>query len=335
MRKPVVGITMGDPAGIGPEVVVKALTDRQIYDLCNPIVIGDRRLLGRALDVCKIKSTLNSVEEPSRGLYSVGTIDLIDIENVDINSLRAKEVQAMCGRASFEYIRTSADLALHNLLDAVVTSPINKETLKAAGLPYIDHTEMFADLTKTRDLLTMFEVRSLRVFFLTKHLSMRDMVKAITKERILGSIIRCTEALRRLGVTEGAMAVAALNPHSGEHGLFGDEEELSIRPAIEEARQKGYNVEGPVAADSVFHLALQGMYNSVLALYHDQGHIATKTLDFYRTISITHGMSFLRASPDHGTAYDRAWTGKANETSITEAIKAAARYTPYFKTGFQ
>jgi 4-hydroxythreonine-4-phosphate dehydrogenase len=177
----------------------------------------------------------------------------------------------------------------------------------------------------------MFEVRNMRVFFLSRHVSLRKACDMVTKERILDYIERCTAALRRLGITEGTMAVAGLNPHSGEHGLFGDEEVNEVEPAVKEAQARGFSVVGPVSADSVFHLALQGRYNSVLSLYHDQGRIATKTLDFERTISITNGLPFLRTSVDHGTAFDIAGTGKASEVSMTEAILLAAKYSLKFR----
>ena len=225
-----------------------------------------------------------------------------------------------------EYIEKSVKLALDGRVDAVATTPINKESLKAGGINYIGHTEIFGALTETKDPLTMFETRGLRIFFLTRHVSLREMLEMIKKERIIEYVKRCTKALKQLGVENGTMAVAGLNPHSGEHGLFGWEEEEEIVPAIEELKAEGYDVEGPVGADSVFHQAAEGKYNSVLSLYHDQGHIAAKTLDFHRTIAVTCGMPILRTSVDHGTAFDIAGTGKASEVSMIEAIKVAARY---------
>jgi 4-hydroxy-L-threonine phosphate dehydrogenase PdxA len=215
-------------------------------------------------------------------------------------------------------------------VDALATTPINKESLRAADIPQIGHTEILAELTDTHDPLTMFEVHGMRVFFLSRHVSLREACDLVTKDRVLDYIIRCTQALKKLGVEGGTMAVAGLNPHSGEHGLFGREEMDHVEPAIKEARQLGYDVEGPIGADSVFHFALAGRYNSILSLYHDQGHIATKTLDFERTISITNGLPFLRTSVDHGTAFDIAGTGTASAVSMIEAIALAAKYAPYF-----
>ena len=214
----------------------------------------------------------------------------------------------------------------------MATAPINKESLRAGAVPFIGHTEMFGDLTDTTDPLTLFEVRNLRVFFLSRHVSLIRACQLVTKDRIIDYIRRCTGALAQLGITEGTMAIAGLNPHSGEHGLFGNEEMEAIVPAVETLQKAGYQVVGPVSADSVFHLALQGRYNSVLSLYHDQGHIATKTYDFERTISITCGMPILRTSVDHGTAFDIAGKGAASAVSMVEAILVAAKYAPFWKS---
>ena len=237
----------------------------------------------------------------------------------------------MCGQAAFDYIATAIDLANHRLVDAVATTPINKESLKAGQVPYIGHTEIFADLTGTTDPLTMFEVRGMRVFFLTRHVSLRQACDLVTRARIVDYVQRCIQALQRLGVGEGTMAIAGLNPHSGEHGLFGDEEVREVEPAVRDLQAMGYAVVGPIGADSVFHLALQGHFHSVLSLYHDQGHIATKTLDFERTIAITNGLPFLRTSVDHGTAFNIAGQGIASPVSMIEAILLAAKYGPRFQ----
>ena len=330
MHRPIIAIPLGDPAGVGPEIVVKALAEESIHKACCPIVVGDRKVIANALDVCGVSAHLQVVSKPDEGSYKQGTIDLIDLDNVDMATLAIGESQAMCGRAAFEYIERSVSLALGRLVDALATTPINKESLRAADVHQIGHTEILAELTDTHDPLTMFEVHGMRVFFLSRHVSLREACDLVTKDRILDYIVRCTQALKKLGVEGGAMAVAGLNPHSGEHGLFGREEMDHVKPAIEQARQLGYEVEGPIGADSVFHFALAGRYNSVLSLYHDQGHIATKTLDFERTIAITNGLPFLRTSVDHGTAFDIAGTGKASAVSMIEAILLAAKYAPYF-----
>jgi 4-hydroxythreonine-4-phosphate dehydrogenase len=235
-------------------------------------------------------------------------------------------VQRMGGRAAFDYLERAVGLALSGKVDAVTTAPINKESLRAAKVDFIGHTEILAALTRVEEPLTMFQVRALRVFFLSRHVSLRQACDLVTGERVLEAIRRCSEALRQLGVVEGTLAVAGLNPHCGEHGLFGDEEAREIEPAVREAQRLGHRVAGPVPADSVFHQALQGRYSAVLALYHDQGHIAAKTVDFERTVSVTLGLPFLRTSVDHGTAFDIAGTGKASAVSMKEAILAAADY---------
>lgn len=330
MDRPVIGIPLGDPAGIGPEIVVKSLVNNKLYEVCKPLVIGDTGVVRQALRFCGISSVINAVKSISEAKFEAGTIDIIDMDNVDLNALKIGEIQALGGKAAFEYIRKSVEMAQNGELDAIATTPINKEALKAAKIDYIGHTEILAGLTNTVDPLTMFEVRGMRVFFLTRHVSLRKACDMATKTRIADYIHRCTEALKRLGVTEGVMAVAGLNPHSGEHGLFGNEEVEHIEPAVVEAQKLGYQVVGPVGADSVFHLALKGKFNSVLSLYHDQGHIATKTLDFEKTIAITLGLPFLRTSVDHGTAFDIAGKGLASEVSMTEAILLAAKYSEHY-----
>jgi 4-hydroxythreonine-4-phosphate dehydrogenase len=330
MPRPIIAIPLGDPAGIGPEIVVKALAEESIWAMCCPLVVGDRKVVANALEVCNGSAHLQVIENPAEGRYEKDTIDLIDLDNVDMTTLSIGQSQAMCGRAAFEFIERSVNLALNRTVDALATTPINKESLRAAEIPQIGHTEILAELTDTHDPLTMFEVHGMRVFFLSRHVSLREACDLVTKHRVLDYIIRCTQALKKLGVEGGTMAVAGLNPHSGEHGLFGREEMDHVEPAIKEARQLGYDVEGPIGADSVFHFALAGRYNSILSLYHDQGHIATKTLDFERTISITNGLPFLRTSVDHGTAFDIAGTGTASAVSMIEAIALAAKYAPYF-----
>ena len=330
MKKPLIAVTLGDPAGIGPEIVVRSIADKDLFQITDCIVVGDRKVVANAIKITGEDVTLNVVADPAEGDYREGILNLIDLDNVDMDRFEFGKVNAMCGKAAFEYIEKSIQLTMAGKADAVATTPINKESLHAAEIHYIGHTEIFGALTGTEDPLTMFETDGMRVFFLTRHVSLRAMLDQIKKERIIDYVVRCTEALRRLGVTEGTMAVAGLNPHSGEHGLFGWEEVNEIAPAVEELKKMGYNVAGPVPADSVFHQVALGKYNSVLSLYHDQGHIATKTLDFDRTISITNGMPILRTSVDHGTAFDIAGKGIAGAVSMKEAIRLAAKYAPYF-----
>ena len=321
MKKPLIGVPMGDPAGVGAEITVKSLM--------SVIVVGDKEVLAQALKVCGLTAELNCVDDPADGRYEDGVINVIDLDNIDMASLQMGKVQAMCGKAAFEYIEKCVELAMAHKIDAIATTPINKEALRAAHVNYIGHTEILGALSHSRDPLTMFEVDGLRVFFLTRHMSLREACDAVKKNRVLEYIRRCTKALQQLGV-KGKMAVAGLNPHSGEHGLFGWEEVKEIAPAVAQAQQEGYDVVGPIGPDSVFHQALQGRYQAVLSLYHDQGHIATKTYDFERTIAVTLDMPFLRTSVDHGTAFDIAGKGIVSDISMIEAIRLAAKYAPNF-----
>lgn len=330
MSKPLIALTMGDPAGIGPEITVKCVASDEALSKADMVVTGDRGVLEKAIAITGAPLKIKLIKDPAEGLYEKGILNLVDLNNVDLSKFAYGKVSAMCGQAAYDYIARAIDFAMKRKVAAVATAPINKESLRAANIPYIGHTEIFGALTHTDDPLTMFETRGLRVFFLTRHLSMLEMLGMIKKPRIKDYVNRCTMMLRQLGVTSGTMAVAALNPHGGEHGLFGWTEVNVIKPAVDELKAEGFDVAGPVPADSVFHQAYIGKYNSVLSLYHDQGHIATKTLDFERTISVTGGMPILRTSVDHGTAFDIAGTGKAGAVSMVEAVVLAAKYAPSF-----
>jgi 4-hydroxythreonine-4-phosphate dehydrogenase len=330
LLKPFIAIPMGDPAGIGPEIVVKALRKKEVFDAARCVVIGDRKVIEDAIRFTRAGIRVNVIQNAGEGDYREGILNLIDLDNVDMKEFKIGRINGMCGKAAYDYIAKSIELALQREVAAVSTPPINKESLKAGNINFIGHTEIFGALTGTEDPLTMFEVHGMRVFFLTRHVSLRKACDLITKDRIKDYVKRCREVLAKLGVTQGTMAVAGLNPHSGEHGLFGDEEVKHIIPAVEELQAEGIDVAGPIGADSVFHLALRGRFNSVLSLYHDQGHIATKTLDFERTIAITGGMPILRTSVDHGTAMDIAGAGIASEVSMAEAILLGAKYSKSF-----
>lgn len=328
--KPLIAVPIGDAAGVGPEIAVKALNSDTVFETARCILVGDGKVVEKAVEKTNSNQKVNVVTEPSMGVFEKGIINLIDLKNIDINKFKFGEISGMCGRAAYEYIEKSVSLANKRQVHAVATAPINKESIKLANIDFIGHTEIFGALTGTKDPLTMFEVRGMRIFFLTRHVSLEKACKMVKKERIIDYVVRCSQVLKKLGVSEGKMAIAGLNPHSGEHGLFGNEEVLEIFPAVAELKEMGYNVEGPIGADSVFHLALKGRFNSVLSLYHDQGHVAAKTLDFERTIAITGGMPILRTSVDHGTAFDIAGKGIASEISMIEAIRLAAKYSPFF-----
>ncbi|NGP45159.1 4-hydroxythreonine-4-phosphate dehydrogenase PdxA [Bacillaceae bacterium SIJ1] len=330
-NNPTIAIPIGDPAGIGPEIVIKSLAQKEIYDVCNPLVIGDKDVLETIMEAIDTHLNIHIIKKTNEANYEPGTIDLIDLNNVEIDSYEMGVVSGMCGQASYEYIKKAHDLIENEEADAICTPPINKESLQASDVPYIDHTAMLSAFTDSHDPMTMFEVNDLRIFFLTRHVSLKDSIPMMTKERVEDYLIRCKEALELLGIDEPKLALAGLNPHSGEGGLFGREEIDELTPGLEAARQRGVEVNGPVPADSVFHQAAHGKYDAVLSLYHDQGHIAAKMYDFERTVSVTNGLPYLRTSVDHGTAFDIAGKGIASSVSMVEAIKAAAKYTPFFR----
>lgn len=326
----IIAIPMGDAAGIGPEITVKSLAKEELYTMCKPLVVGDANILRKAIEVTGVNLKVRVVSSPTEGSYAFGTIDVMDLANIKMEDFVPGEVSAQNGQAAFEFIKRSVELAMAGEVKAIATTPINKESLKAAKVPYIGHTEMLEDLGGAPDPLTMFQVKGMRIFFLTRHVSVAEAITQMTKERVRDYLNRCDKALQRLGVESRKLAVAGLNPHSGEGGLFGMEEVEEIKPGVELAKADGIDAYGPVPADSVFFQALNGKYDAVLSLYHDQGHIAAKMTDFHRTISITNGLPFLRTSVDHGTAFDIAWKNIASEVSMYECIKLAAEYAPKF-----
>lgn len=331
--KPTIVIPLGDVAGIGPEIVVKALNHPQVFDWCLPLVVGERSCLERAMKSTGIDLPISAAQDPRSLNCRPGSLRLLDMSNVCADEIVQGEVSAKAGRAAYEFIEKSADLLKAGMADAIATTPINKEALHAAKVPFIGHTEILAALLGAQDPMTMFQVRSLRVFFLSRHMSLRQACEYINEERVYSFLQRSYKALSGLLDKEHPrIVVAGLNPHCGEHGLFGDEEVRYIMPAIEHARANGMDVAGTIGADSVFHQALEGAYDAVISLYHDQGHIATKMVDFERTISLTLGMPFLRTSVDHGTAFNIAGKNLASEISMVEAIRLAALYAPKYST---
>ncbi len=326
-NRPLVVIPMGDPNGIGPEIVIKALAEAQVHDWCRPLVVGDAYCLAQTLTALQGRAYLRMVDSVDQALFEPGLINLIDLSHPDLESLKTGQVQALAGACAAAYIRRSVQVLDQAGSGVLVTTPINKESLQAAKIPTIGHTEYLADLTGTADPLTLFETKGLRVFFLSRHVSLRQACDLVTRERVGQMAKRCYQALAQLTDIDRPLAIAGLNPHSGEQGLFGDEELTAIEPAVADCQQEGYDVVGPISADSVFHLTRMGRFSAVLSLYHDQGHIATKTLDFERTISLTLGLPFLRTSVDHGTALDIAGKGIASAVSLIEAIRLAAVYS--------
>ncbi len=324
--RPILAVTMGDPAGIGPEIAVRALLSPEGRESSRGLLIGYARVFDRALAVCGLSATLNRIAGPEQLADRAGVIDVLHQQTTDPAVLQVGKVQKLGGEAAYAAIRTAIELAMAGRVAGVATTPINKESLKAAKIPFIGHTEMFAKQTGAREEMTMFTISGLKIFFLTRHVSLAEACRLVTSARVLQGIRNSMKALRQLGIDAPHLAVAALNPHGGEDGLFGREEIEAIKPAIEDARSQGLHVSGPVPADSVFHMARIGRYDAVLSLYHDQGHIAAKMLDFEKTVSVTLGLPILRTSVDHGTAFDIAGTGQARAVSMIEASKVAAEY---------
>jgi 4-hydroxythreonine-4-phosphate dehydrogenase len=325
-NKPVIAITAGDPCGIGPEIVLKAITDNaEISKICSPVVFCKKSIIKQTAKKLNIDAKFHVVQNPEDKNEPENYFALLDIDVSDFDICWGK-ICAAGGDHAFKYIDKVISFASEGRIDAIVTAPINKEAMKLAQIPYLDHTEMFSRMTNSPRPMTLFITGRLRIFFLTRHIALRDVADSLDENIIVSTAADCITHLKKIGIKKPRLAIAALNPHGGEHGLFGREEMEVIEPAVQKARQKGLTLEGPVPADSVFQLAKEGNYDGVLSLYHDQGHIAAKTYDFYRTISMTMGLPFLRTSVDHGTAMQIAGQNSANPLSMIEAIKAAVKY---------
>ena len=329
--KPILGITMGDAAGVGPEIIDKALAKKEFYNIARPIVIGDASVIEDALKVAKVKVDINSVKDVSEAKYEHGTIEVIDLKNIRLSELKMGQVQAMAGEASVKYVEKAVEMALENKIDAIVTAPLNKEAMHLAGYDYAGHTEILAHLTKTKDYAMMLVAGHLRVIHVTTHVSMRDACELIKKDRVLTTIRLTNEVTKKMGVKAPKIAISGFNPHAGESGLFGNEEIKEITPAIESAKKNNMNVIGPMPPDTVFLRASRGEYDAVVAMYHDQGHIPVKMLGFESGINVTIGLPIIRTSVDHGTAYRRAGLrlGTGDPTSLEEAMKLAVQMAKF------
>lgn len=315
-------ITMGDPGGVGPEIIVKALYCAEIRDYCNPVVIGDRVVLEEALDLLKLSIKLRIIKSPDESRPATGLIEVIDTGM--IKKFEKNKPTAQGGKACVSYIKKAVDLALNKHVDAIVTAPISKEALKMAGFKWPGHTELLAELTGTKDYAMMLVGGPLRVILVTIHTSIRSVPAMITKKNVLKTLRLAKKACDMMGLKNPRIAVAGLNPHTGESGIFGDEEIKKIIPAVEEAKKEGIPVLGPYPPDTIFHKAYKGEVDIVVCMYHDQGLIPLKMVAFDEGVNITVGLPIIRTSPDHGTAYDIAWKGIANPSSMLEAIKMAA-----------
>ncbi len=336
--KPLIGITLGDPAGIGPEITVKALADHPVYETCCPLVVGDADILRNAARTAgRLDIKIHAVQNPAEGLYVPGTIDVLDMKVVDADKLEIGKVSAMAGEAAFQYVKKVIELAMAGQVDATVTNALNKEAINLAGRHYSGHTEIYAEFTGTSKYTMMLAHKNLRVVHVSTHVSLREACDRVKRERVLEVIRIAHQACIDMGMEKPRIGVAGLNPHCGENGLFGREEIQEIIPAVEEAVKEGIMADGPIPADTVFSKARGGWYDMVVAMYHDQGHIPLKVVGFVYNqeekkwdavegVNITLGLPIIRTSVDHGTAFDQAGTGKANELSLLNAIEYAVNF---------
>ena len=339
--RPILGITLGDPGGIGPEIACKALNDPEVYKICRPLVIGDAAIMDNALKFSGLANLkINAVHNPALGKYEHGVIDVYDLANLPLTELKHKTVTAAQGKASYEYVAKAIELAMRKDIDGTVTGPINKAAINSAGFHYAGHTEIYADHTKTKDYTMMLADENFRVAHVTTHVSLREACERVKKARVLRVIELCQDGLMHMGIAHPRIAVAGLNPHCGEEGLFGREDDEEIAPAVAEAKAKGIDVEGPIPADTVFSKMKGGMYDVVVVQYHDQGHIPmklqgfrydekTKTWGAMTGVNITLGLPIIRTSVDHGTAFGKAGEGRANPQSLLDAIYLAAKLAGY------
>lgn len=347
LQKPIIGISSGDPSGIGPEIVVKALAFKRIYDICRPIVISDYKVMQDAVRIAGLEIELNRIQMPGKSFkisrswliesasFSFGQIDVLDMDNVDIKRHRYKVISAESGIAAFQYIAKLIEIAMTGAVDATVTGPISKEAINLAGLRYSGHTEIYSELTGAKDPVMMLVDGNFRIAHVSGHVSLRKACDLVKKDRILRVINLVNDALMNLGIEKPKIAVSGLNPHASENGLFGDEEENEIKPAIEEAVKLGVSASGPFPPDTIFSRARGGEFDAVIAMYHDQGHIALKTSSFVYAgngkwtsipgVNVTLGLPIIRTSVDHGVALDKAGEGIANPQSMIQAIELAVR----------
>ncbi|MBK6936905.1 MAG: 4-hydroxythreonine-4-phosphate dehydrogenase PdxA [Chitinophagaceae bacterium] len=339
-NKPIIAITMGDPASIGPEIAVKALLKEEIHAACRPILVGDANVLGQIIIKLSLPAKVNAVSQVSDAKFEMGTIDVFDLNITDENKLEFGKIDAMCGEASFQAVKKAIELAMSKEVDATVTGPINKKSINEAGHHFAGHTEIYAHYTGTKKYAMLLVEDNINVIHVSTHVSLRQACDLVKKERIVQVIELIVDGLKRLGKTNLKIGVAGLNPHSGDNGLFGTEDIEEIAPAIKEAKQMGYDVEGPVPPDTMFAKAAQGAYGGVVAMYHDQGHIPFKLagfkwnaekqqMDSVKGVNITLGLPIIRTSVDHGTAFEIAGKGIASPDAMILAIESAVQLAKY------
>lgn len=339
---PVIGITMGDPASIGPEIAIKALLEKNIYNECKPLLVGDAVVFQHIIDKLQLPATINIIKHVSEAQFTLGKIDVYDLGLTNISDLKFGEISAACGEASFQAVKKVIELALEGQLDATVTGPINKKSINEAGHHYAGHTEIYAHYTNTKKYAMLLVEDKMKVIHVSTHVSLRQACDNVKKDRI----VQVTELLRngmiQLGETNLKIGIAGLNPHAGDSGLFGTEEATDIQPAVDELLATGYDVEGPVPPDTMFAKAATGYYGGVVAMYHDQGHIPFKLagfkwnaekgqMDSVKGVNITMGLPIIRTSVDHGTAFEIAGKGIASHDAMVLAIESAVKLSQYKK----
>ena len=335
-ERPIIGITMGDPAGIGPEITLRALAEASVYEACKPIVIGDAAVLEAAKKIPgMVQPVIRPVSSIGEARFAHGVIDVLDMSVIaDAGQLCTGAVSAASGGAAFKYIVKCIELALAGAVDATVTNPINKEAINLAGHHFSGHTEIYAHYTGTKKYFMMLAHDDMRIVHVSTHVSLREACDRVQKKRVLEAVCMADKVCKDLGIAAPRIGVAGLNPHCGENGLFGREELDEILPAVMEAQARGINVDGPIPPDSIFSKALGGWYDIVVAMYHDQGHIPIKVMGFtynkarqewesVKGVNITLGLPVIRVSVDHGTAFDQAWKGTASDASLKSAISYA------------
>lgn len=322
MTPPLIAVTMGDPAGIGPEIVAKTFAESDFTERNRAIVVGDRAIMERAVKLLDAKLEVNTISKPEEGLFESGVVDLLPASELP-DDLPFGELDARAGAAAFEYVKLATELAQEGEVAAIATAPLNKEAMHEGGYVYPGHTEILAELTNTKDYAMMLVAEDLRVIHVSTHVSLKEAIERVQPERELAVIHLARNALLKLGVSEPRIAIAGLNPHAGENGLFGTEDAERIRPAVERAREEGIEASGPWAADTIFSRARNGEFDMVVVQYHDQGHVPIKLLGFESGVNVTVGLPFFRTSVDHGTAFDIAGTGKADHVSLQTALDLA------------
>ena len=340
MQKPIIGITMGDPASIGPEIAVKALLNEKIHAICRPLIVGDASVFNDIINRLKLPATINAITKVANATFKPGIIDVFDLKNVELSKLQFGEISAMAGGASFEAVKRVIELALAGDVDATVTGPINKKSINEAGHHFAGHTEIYAHYTGTKKYAMLLVEENMRVIHVSTHVSLREACDLVKKDRIIQVIELLHNGILQLGATNTKIGVAGLNPHAGDSGLFGTEDDGEIKPAVEEARKMGYDVDGPVPADTLFSKAATGTYGGVVAMYHDQGHIPfkltgfkwnaeKKQMDSVKGVNITMGLPIIRTSVDHGTAFEIAGKGIASPDAMVLAIEAAVQLSKH------